>query len=119
MLCYTKFTLLKQSKTLLKLCLKQNSWGSCVSLPMQETQVRSPVQKDPTRCRALSPCSTSTEPALGSLGASAAQLRCLEPARHSKRSHCKKPVHHSEQQPRICHNQRKARAAGKTQHSQK
>ena len=58
-----------------------------VSLPMQETQVQSLVQEDPTCCTVTKPVSHNTEPA------------DLEPMLWNKSSHRnEKPVHCNEEQ---------------------
>ena len=52
-------------------------WSSgCVHLPMQESQVQSLIQEDPTCCRAAKPVDHNYEPVLESLGARAIEPTC-------------------------------------------
>ena len=58
----------------------------------------------------LSPCTTTAEPVLQSLGAATAEPNALETVLHKRNHHHEKPAHH---------NQTKAPTAIKTWHSQK
>ena len=54
----------------------------------------------PHRPRAISRCTTTTEPALEGPRAATARLVCLQPVLRNKRSHCsEEPAHHNEEEP--------------------
>ena len=84
---------------------------------MQETWVRLPILEDPKATGQLSPCTATTEPVLYSLGVVTADARAPQSVHSTRevpavRSQC------TAEWPLLA-TTRKARAAVKTQHSQK
>ena len=113
----------RHDRLALKLCLRTSlvvQWLR-ICLPMQGTQVRALVQKDPT-CRGATklPCATTTEPALQSSRTTTTEPTRLGPVLHHKRSHRnEKPAHHNKEQPPPAPTRESPHVATKTQHSQK
>ena len=92
-----------------------------ILLPMQGTWVRALVPEDPTCHRATKPVSHNYQAcALEPMSPNYWSLRALEPVLCNKRSHHnEKPVHCSEEKPRLAATSKSPRAATKTQCSQK
>ena len=66
--------------------------------PVQETWVCALVRKIPHAAGQLSPCATTTEPALYSRRATTTEPARLEPVLHNERSHRnEKPAHRNEE----------------------
>ena len=87
--------------------------------PMQGTWVRSPGREDPHAVKQLSPCATTTEPALYSPRATTTEVAHLEPVLCNKRSHHnEKPAHCNKEEPLLNATRESPRAATKTQCSQ-
>ena len=95
-----------------------SGWGSACQCRVHGFEPWS--GKIPHAAEQLSPCATTTEPALQSPRATTTEPACLESMLRNKRSHHnEKPAHSNEKQPPLAAASESLRAATKTQRSQK